>query len=230
MTERKKPRLDLVTEDIELAPELRTGRLDVGKIRAIQEQARERLGERDGILKHALDVKVVCNPRRNFLNITVRNDYITMCHHDLIDGTYFCYFLSMKLEPFVIVTAVDPERGKLIDLTRKQAEDMNKSRINFLRRYGITGETYHYTGSKERTDDNEFSKAEGNLKECKAHSLNWHLKIRVATDMFSYMLPVFQLINIHKIKDTIEPVKYNFTRETLPWDVVWKQILDDCIR
>lgn len=226
--ERKRQRLDLVTEEMELAPEYRTGHLDEGTIRAIQAQARERLGEKNGILKHSLDVKVVCNPRRNFLNITVRSDYITMCHYDFIDGTYYCYFLSMKLEPFVIVTAVDPVRGKLVDLTRKQAEDMNRSRQRFLQKYGITGESYHYTGSKERAEDDKFSKAEGNLRECKAHSLNWHLKIRVATSMFSYVLPVFQLIDLQRVKDTVEPVKYNFTRETLPWEEVWTQILADC--
>jgi len=221
--------LDMVTETVELAERLRQGRLSAEEIKEIQRQALERLGAHDPLLRQTLDVKVVCNPRRNFLNLTVRREYVTLCHSDALGGIYFCYFVSDKLEPFVIVTAVDPLQGRLTRLTCRQVDDLVRSRDSFKHKFGVANETYHYTPLSERIESDDFARAGGLAAETKGHSSNWHLKIRVATQMVTHLLPVFALLNITALRTQLEPVRYNFTRETLPWEDVYKQILNDAI-
>lgn len=52
----------------------------------------------------------------------------------------------------------------------------------------------------------------------KAHSTDFHLKIRIGTRMYMDMLPVFTLLRLSVLREHIEPVQYNFTRETQAWD------------
>lgn len=220
--------LSKVSEGIELAERYRRGRLSAAEIDEIQRETLERLAAADPLLRHVLEVKVVCNPRRNFLNLSVRREYVTLCHSDALNGVHFCYFVSDKLEPFVIATAVDPLRGRLTRLTRRQAEDFARSRESFVRKFGVANETYHYTPLGERVESDDFARAGGAVgTETKGHSSNWHVKIRVATQMITHLLPVFGLLNISALRTQLEPVRYNFTRETLPWEEVYRQILSD---
>jgi hypothetical protein len=215
----------LVTESVELVARVAKGPLSSGEVAEIQRQAQERLAARDPLLRHALDVKVVINPRRNFLNVSVRREFVTLCYSECIAGTHYCYFVSDKLEPFVIATAVDPVEGRLVRLTRRQCEDFARSLEGFRRRFGLANETYHYTPLAERVATDSFSSAAP--PGTKGHSTNWHLKIRVATVMISHILPVFNLIDLATLRTTLEPVKYNFSRSTLPWEETYRQILAD---
>ena len=152
----------LVNPNIELIPELaHVERLDDVTIENIKQDALKRLNDVNPLLPFALEVKVVCNPRRNFINLVVRREYVTLCHytvHKDLD-VIFCYFISDKLEPFVIVTALpahgspDAVRGRdgrLARLTVSQTKALDNSLQNFRARFGLKGESYHYTGYEER--------------------------------------------------------------------------------
>ena len=239
----------VVTPGVELVPEWGRGTvegarapvLDGAQIDCVRRQALARLEAVNPLLPFALEVKVVCNPRRNFINLVVRREYVTLCFHtvDRETATVFCYFVSDKLEPFVIVTALpahgsaaarDGRDGRLARLTVAQTHALARSVADFRRRFRLEGESYHYTGFGERREDSAFARSSGALgMGCKAHSSNWHLKIRVPTSMCAAYLNIWKLLNISDLRTTVEPVKYNFTRETLPWKTVFEQLLQDAI-
>ena len=236
-----------MTEKVELVPEWARGAvegeraplLDAARIDRVRREALARLAAINPLLPFALEVKVVSNPRRNFINLVVRREYVTLCHHtvDRATDTIFCYFLSDKLEPFVIVTAlpargsqaaVEGRDGRLAQLSVAQTKALAESVAQFRERFSLQGETYHYTGLEERREDSRFARSSGALgMGCKAHSSNWHLKIRVPSSMCAAFLNIWDLLGIRSLDKLIEPVHYNFTRETLTWDAVYEQLLRD---
>lgn len=128
----------LVQEDISLIPSKRTGPLSSEEQRTIQSQVVERLREQDPMLYHIMEVKVVRNPRKNFINLIVRKDYITMIFYktfpDVDDTVTYCFFLPDKLEPYVIITAVHHRLGKLRNITTKQLDELKQviSLLNYF--------------------------------------------------------------------------------------------------
>ncbi len=113
-------------------------------------------------------------------NVRVRAEYATMLFQRPLRGVHYCFFLSDKLEPYIIVTAVDPVRGRLPRLTLAQTADLREALDLFKTRYGITSETYHYTPAEERADAAAHC---GGALHAKAHSAHFHLKMRIATAM-----------------------------------------------
>lgn len=137
-----------VTEEVKLAPELEKTTTDLSEAEKaeIKEQALKRMDEIDPMLRHTMDVKVVRNQRRNFINIRVRPDYATLLfQHKGGYGVRYCFFISDKLEPYIIITAVSPVEGKLQRLAKSQVEELEEGVKRFKEQYGISGESYHYT-------------------------------------------------------------------------------------
>jgi hypothetical protein len=194
-----------------------------------------------------------------------------MFHH-LLHGVFYCFFLSDKLEPFVIVTAVDPAAGKLHRLTHAQVDDLQAALRAYKDRYGVSDESYHYTALAERDDTEAFSRAGGAAAANKAHSAHFHLKMRIATSMCvqlgwgsfvvcsffprcfffffssSFFLsstntphqtthacryrdrfPVLGLMNLDKLRQVCEPVRYNYSRETIPYERMIAAVLKDAV-
>ncbi len=93
----------MVSKEVKLAPqyEVTPGPLSRDDQEELKAQTLDRLADIDPILRHIMDVKVVRNERRNFLNVRIKQDYATMLfqqrHHDV----FHCFFLSDKLEPLV---------------------------------------------------------------------------------------------------------------------------------
>jgi hypothetical protein len=197
-----------------------SGPLTQPQIAAIKALAIETIGRQVPLARQILEAKVVCNPRKNFLNFTIRKDYMGMCYYEEINGTHYCYFISDRLEPFVIITAVDPAFGKLECLSRTQVDDLARSLLDFKIRFGICKETYHYTPLKERRETG------GGPPETKSH---FHLKVRVATEMIVARMPVYQLIDIGRLRSAVKPVRYNFSRETKTWEETYPLLLNDAI-
>eukprot|EP01116_Phalansterium_solitarium_P005005 TRINITY_DN1625_c1_g2_i1.p2 TRINITY_DN1625_c1_g2~~TRINITY_DN1625_c1_g2_i1.p2 ORF type:complete len:279 (-),score=107.82 TRINITY_DN1625_c1_g2_i1:133-969(-) len=219
----------LVTESVELIPSMATGYLAPQQQETIRRQVVERLAARDPMLRHVMEVKIVCNQRRNFINISVRKDYVTLCYQEHHEGIYYCFFLSDKIEPFVTITAVHPDDGKLHRLTRSQVVALARTIDNFKAKFGISGESYHYTGLRERQETDEFVDSGGTQRGNKAHSSHFHLKLRVSTKMTPDRLPVYQLFDLGALREAVEPVRYNFSRTTLPWNEVYPLLMQDAV-
>lgn len=210
----------LVTEDVKIIPELLTADLSYAQQNVIKQQTLERISRTDPILRVILEVKIAKNQRRNFINVRVRNDFVTLCYHEVLNGMFYCYTMSDKLEPFVIVTVVDPLLGKLEKLSRQQLADLEMSLERFRRKFGVQNEKYHYTPLKERRETDKFVASGGTSSANKAHSSHWHLKIRVATAMCCHLLPIMNTFNLRLLSQTADPVIYNYSRECVGWESV----------
>lgn len=152
-----------------------------------------------------------------------------MLFHHQQQGVFFCFFLSDKLEPFIIVTALHPTHGKLGRLTAAHVEGLRVALHAFKERHGIHDETYHYTPLTEREQTEAFHRGGGAAAHNKAHSAHFHLKMRVATAMYRLRFPVLGLFDFDRLRAACEPVRYNYARETVPLARVMAAIEADAL-
>ncbi len=98
----------MVTSAVELIESLRQTPTQLGRNEEdqIKRETLKRLGDLDPILQHIMDVKLVRNERRNFINVRIKADYTTLLFQHSEHGVFNCFFLSDKLEPFVTITVV----------------------------------------------------------------------------------------------------------------------------
>ena len=94
--------------------------------------------------------------------------------------------LSDKFEPFAVVAAIHRERGKLMRLNPDQLADLELVLAEFRQKFGLRGETYHYTSYEERMATDAFVAGGGASTASKAHSSDFHLKIRVSSAMYHH--------------------------------------------
>lgn len=216
-----------VTENIELVPSLKTGFIQRRTQDEIKQEAIDRLAMVDPLFKHVLEIKIVTNPRRNFINVMIKKEYLPLVFFERHGSVYFCFFLSDKLEPFAIITALHVDNGRLIKLNKDQLDNLTTAVNNFKKKFGITMESYHYTSLAER-ESTERDTTQGNIHRAnKSHSRHWHLKMRVATGMCQEKLPILKMLNLNLAREKIEPVTYNYSRETVSWDEIFKIMLDE---
>lgn len=215
----------IVTEDITLIPSLANAKIDRQTQNIVVAQTLRRLSARDPILAQILDVKLVVFENKNNINVRVKNDFLSTFYHEVIDGIYFIYKMSDKLEPFVIVLAVEPHSGKLNILTTKQINDLDVSLVHFRQRFGVVDEQYHYTPLSERRDADEYVANAGISMQNKPHSTCWHMKIRIATRMYTSLLPVMNMFDLRQLSTGIDPVRYQYNRELSSWSDVKRQLL-----
>ncbi len=112
-------------------------------------------------------------------NLRVKAEYSTLIFQQRIHGVFYCFLLSDKLEPFVIIIALHPQHGRLARLAPAQVADLREAIRHFKDRFGINDETYSYTQEEARV----AAGAGGVAVQNKAHSSHFHLKMRIATAM-----------------------------------------------
>jgi hypothetical protein len=141
-----------------------------------------------------------------------------MVHHERAGSTargavMFCFMASNQMEPIVVVVVVDPELGRLVDITEAQLLQLEVALDQFRKRFQLEGETYAYTGAAERL--------RGSL-----HSQHFHLKIRIPTEMYLQIFPAMRVLApkrhvLEPWKRLWEPLAYKFERQpTAPWPSV----------
>ena len=69
--------------------------------------------------------------------------------------------------------------GKILRLNSQQLADLEEALVELRLKFSISGETYHYTSYKERTATDAFVAGGGASTSSKAHSSDFHLKIRI---------------------------------------------------
>lgn len=222
-----RPQPPLVAADLRLHASLASSAaaLDPDEHRAVLQQARERLRARGPFAEHLLEVRLVRDAPRNFLNVRVRHDFVTMMHHFARGAQLYCFMMSDKFEPFVVVTVLDAQRGKLHALSAGQVADLEAALRSFKTRFGIEGESYHYTGLRERAGGG------GGAARQRAHSRHFHLKMRVGTRMMLECLPSLRVLaptaaDVQGWK-TLDAVRHQYGRPTLEWAAARELILRD---
>ena len=137
----------------------------------------------------------------------------------------FCLFWGGKMQAIAIV--IDRNKGKLVRLSAAQLDDLEIALGEFKKKYGIANEQYHYTPYAERAQTDAFVQGGGATMKSKAHSTDFHLKIRISSKMYTDLFPIFTLFDFGKIRREVEPVMYNFSRETVPWAQIRPVIMEE---
>jgi transcriptional regulator of heat shock response len=82
----------------------------------VKEQTLERLSAIQPLLSEIMDVKLVVQPRKNMINIRVKPEYATLVWHKELEGVRYCFFMSDKLEPYIIITALSATGTRCVDM------------------------------------------------------------------------------------------------------------------
>lgn len=212
-----------IAPNLSLLPPYNQGSLSPSTQRDIRDEVLTRLAELEPLNATILEVKVVCKASRNFINLRIRPEYIPLLFFERCEETYFCFFMSDKLEPFVIITALHPFFGRLEQLSEKQLHHLTNSVAKFKTKFGITAESYHYTPLTERKE----TASSGVARENQSHSRHFHLKMRIGTPMLRATMQVTQLINLDALRKEAEPVIANYSRECMDWAQVFAEMKKD---
>jgi hypothetical protein len=232
--ERARPEVQYVSPQLQLLPPFDSALLDPAARRAAQEQACAVLRAEDALLQQLLEVRIITTHReapqyalRNHINIRFSPEYCTMVHHERAgstpaDSVLFCFMSSNQLEPILVAVVVHPELGRLHRITEVQFQQLEVAIRQLKARYDLKGETYAYTGVKERLAGSW-------------HSRHFHLKIRIPTEMYLKVFPAMQVLArkrhlLEQFKRKWEPVAYKFESQlTESWSDVKRRIQTDLL-
>ena len=220
------PHARMVNPDMSLVERYTIGQISNATKNEIERQSREVLRTINPLLYHICRVRLVCNPRRNFITFYIDSDYETLVHHVQTNNVYYCFMVSSKLEPFIIITAVCPHQGKLVRLTQSQIVDLMGAIDSFKKKYSVVRESYHYTSLSERTEDSAFNAGNNAVR---SHSQHFHLKMRIATRMLIDLFPAARLVDIELLKARLEPVQHFFSRECVSYEDVHTLMKKDAV-
>lgn len=148
--------------------------------------------------------------------VEVNRNYVSTLYMVEKSGVLYGFFASDKLEPYVIVCAIG-DRGRLHRLTRAQLDALVAAIGEFKARFGVAQEQYHYTPLAEREETDRFVRGGGGSMRAKSHSSHFHLKIRIATRMYTDVVPALAVLPLAAMRESLEPVRYNYSREATDW-------------
>jgi hypothetical protein len=141
-----------------------------------------------------------------------------MVHHERAgrspgEAVMFCFMASDQLEPIIVAVVVHPELGRLQYIKDMQLQQLEVAIGQLKHLFKLDGETYAYTGAKERLAGSW-------------HSRHFHLKIRIPTEMYLQIFPAMQVLArkrhlLEPLKRKWEPLAYKFeSQPTAPWPEV----------
>ena len=197
--------------------------MDIKSNKALQDQIKQEcwdaLRRKNPLLAYITEIKVVCNPRRNFINMIVKQDFQDMIFHktDPVHGNHCCFFMSNKFEPFVIVIVLNDFQGRLTYLDEHSVKLLEHSIADFKHNFQIQNEKYYYTATEERHQE-----AAGFAPANRSHSKDFHLKIRINSQMLCDKMRIYQIINLPQLRNNLEVLRYQFDDRKL-------DSYDDCI-
>jgi hypothetical protein len=192
----------------------------------IRAECLDALGQRNSLLRFVTNIKIVCNPRKNCVNMIVKQDYQDMIFHrsDRANGNHCCVFLSNKFEPFVIIVILsEAEGGRVTFLDQSMFELLKETVRDFKQRFGIVQEGYYYTPTAER-----HREASGYARENRSHSHNFHIKLRIASRMLMEHFQIYDVLGLDSLRGSIEVLRYQFEDRVLQsFEQVMSQVQSD---
>jgi hypothetical protein len=219
------PALQYVSPELQLLPPHNSTALTPAARHLAQEQACAVVRAEDPLLEQLLEVRIItthrpaeASPLSNHVSLRIAKEYGTMVYHERAgrspaEAVMFCFMASDQLEPIVVAVVVHPELGRLQYITDTQLQQLEVAIGQFKRHFKLEGETYAYTGAKERLAGSW-------------HSRHFHLKIRIPTEMYLQIFPAMQVLArkrhlLEPFKRKWEPLAYKFeSQSTAPWPEV----------
>jgi hypothetical protein len=219
------PAIQYVSPELQLLPPHNSTALTPAARHLTQEQACTVVSAEDPLLEQLLEVRIItthrpaeASPLSNHVSLRIGKEYGTMVYHERAgrspaEAVMFCFMASDQLEPIIVVVFVHPELGRLQYITDTQLQQLEVAIWQFKGHFKLEGETYAYTGAKERLAGSW-------------HSRHFHLKIRIPTEMYLQIFPDMQVLArkrhlLEPFKHKWEPLAYKFeSQSTAPWPEV----------
>ena len=198
---------------------------------AIRQRVRRQLFAINPFLANPAIVNVYISPRNpskpddvNHLQVRLQPEYQDMVVCDEYKGAdsargsgfWIGGWFSNKLESFVIFCILSGGDQVLLP-TPRQFQCLWESIRRFLKRHNIGGESYYYTSIARR-----LNKSPGR------HTVNFHLKVRVPTDLITDRMKAYKLIGYKGLRNVLETVNYQNSRPTVSRQEVQATISQDC--
>jgi hypothetical protein len=194
-------------------------------------ELRERIRQRHAHLHLISSIKPVAGGGDTIKYFNVRIDQVhqgLIFYEQIRHETFFMFYLSDKFEPFVILTVVSSEDGcdrfhrklKLdLDIVNRLPTCMKNFLNNFHLSNGNLNELQlHYTKEQEREN------SDGVGSSFRAHSENWHLKIRISSQFYKDKLPIMQFVRLDELRSSMEMVKYQFERQVVSFNEIMEML------
>lgn len=162
-------------------------------------------------------------------NFCLKANFLTSLYQARKVDTCFEFHLSDKIEPYVIIIAFDPSsNGNLVSLSPEQLLGLEEAIKEFAAQYKCVYDEllFHYTTKTERFETDTFSA--NAARGTKAHSTVFHLKMKVSSEFYIKHFPILRWLPMNEMMG-LDTVKYNFSRETMPWDDVLLLLQNDCV-
>ena len=104
----------IMTKDLKLYDTFLTMRMGPQESQIVDKAVLEHLKVLNPILRHIITVKLVCNQRRNLINIRVRRELLPTIHHYSAGmGLHIFFTMNDQLQPYVRITAIREDSGEL---------------------------------------------------------------------------------------------------------------------
>ena len=104
----------IMSKELKLHDSFLTMRLGRRESELVDQVVLNHLKDLNPILKHIITVKLVCNQRRNLINIRVRRELLPTIHHyNSGSGLHVLFTMSDELQPYLRIVPIDESSGEL---------------------------------------------------------------------------------------------------------------------
>lgn len=183
------------------------------------------LRSRYGILCHVTDVSIVRQHHNNFINIRIKRDYVNtvFISVDWQRNISYCFIASDKLEPVIVVVAIDHIYGRLQKLPRCLIYSLEVALKDFCawtNSLQLKNLEFTYTNAMTRT--------QSQTRRHRCHSAHFHLKLHISRALYAQLFPAFQFTYTRSTSasiDTIDQFVYVQNTQKYGWKVIQHKIL-----
>ncbi len=183
----------IMSRDLKLHPAFLTMRMGRNETELVDKAVLSHLGELNPLLKHIITVKLVCNQRRNLINIRVRRELLATIHHySDAQGLHVFFTMSDALQPYVRILPIDESAGELSlrrQFTPPVWAAIARGAAQLKGRFQITQERYRCSldaAARDFAALDELTAAASSAERVAA------LEMRVATRMARDKLPILE--------------------------------------
>jgi hypothetical protein len=196
----------------------------------IRDECRRRLYEICPLLGSITIIKLVANPRRNFINIRFPDCHNRIYYYHKYDDIIVAYSFSDKFEPYVIVSVLSANRersdynGRIISLNREDRKKVIASLKSYCSKHKLKGDIFYYTSEADRLSTHADQNVHAHRR---SHSKSFHLKIKVPEAMMQNGVPLMQLFKAVDLGAAIEPVRYASSRNCISFEHLCKVLMEE---
>lgn len=219
----------LVDDFLTITPKLgfTSNPLSFHEYHQILRDCRHVMHHRYGIMCHVTDISIVRQRRNNYVNVRIKRDYINTIFiwTDSSNSISFCFIASDKLEPVIIIVAINHATGRIMQFPSHLISSLETALNAFCLWSGklqLDTLQFTYTNAQKRAESKRLHQT--------CHSSHFHLKLHIDVAFYAKLFPAYQFTsiasdsNLHGFHQ-IDQIKYVNDISKLKWNDVRLEIL-----